>query len=275
MTAERDGLACPVPFSGLGITPGKAVHTLPIPNLREGQPENRLKSIFGGAGFYVVLALCVLAVGVAGSFVLFGGRDKPADEQVPRRTDLITPSTPEPAAPELPALVETISPAPVEEEKEEETPPPMPELPVDDTPVVVEAPRLIVSPLNGEVVTAFSVDQLVYSETLGDWRTHDGLDISAVQGTTVLAASSGTVSSVTDDPLMGTTVVIRHDGGYQTTYSNLQARPNVEAGDSVSAGQIIGAVGRTAAAESAQGPHLHFSVTKDGVPVDPSEYLKR
>ena len=60
---------------------------------------NRLKSIFGGAGFYVVLALCVLAVGVAGSFVLFGGRDKPADEQVPRRTDLITPSTPEPAAP--------------------------------------------------------------------------------------------------------------------------------------------------------------------------------
>ena len=74
---------------------------------------------------------------------------------------------------------------------------------------------------------------------------------------------------------MGTTVVIRHDGGYQTTYSNLQARPNVEAGDSVSAGQIIGAVGRTAAAESAQGPHLHFSVTKDGVPVDPSEYLKR
>ncbi len=233
---------------------------------------NRLKSIFGGAGFYVVLALCVLAVGVAGSFVLFGGRDKPADEQVPRRTDLITPSTPEPAAPELPALVETISPAPVEEEKEEETPPP---IPVDDTPVVVEAPRLIVSPLNGEVVTAFSVDQLVYSETLGDWRTHDGLDISAVQGTTVLAASSGTVSSVTDDPLMGTTVVIRHDGGYQTTYSNLQARPNVEAGDSVSAGQIIGAVGRTAAAESAQGPHLHFSVTKDGVPVDPSEYLKR
>ena len=80
---------------------------------------------------------------------------------------------------------------------------------------------------------------------------------------------------MTDDPLMGTTVVISHDGGYQTTYSNLQARPNVEAGETVSAGQIIGAVGRTAAAESAQGPHLHFSVTKDGSPVDPNEYLKR
>ena len=238
---------------------------------------NNWKSIFGSAWFYAVLALCVLAVGVGGSFALFAGRDKPAEESVPRRTDLITPSVVEPAAPEIPAVVETIAPAghETEETPEQETPPPMPELPVDDTPVVVEAPRLIVSPLNGEVVTVFSVDQLVYNETLADWRTHDGIDISAVQGTTVLAASSGTVSSVTDDPLMGTTVVINHDGGYQTTYSNLQARPNVEAGETVSAGQIIGAVGRTAAAESAQGPHLHFSVTKDGSPVDPNEYLKR
>ena len=238
---------------------------------------NNWKSIFGSAWFYAVLALCVLAVGVGGSFALFAGRDKPAEESVPRRTHLITPSVVEPAAPEIPAVVETIAPAghETEETPEQETPPPMPELPVDDTPVVVEAPRLIVSPLNGEVVTVFSVDQLMYNETLADWRTHDGIDISAVQGTTVLAASSGTVSSVTDDPLMGTTVVINHDGGYQTTYSNLQARPNVEAGETVSAGQIIGAVGRTAAAESAQGPHLHFSVTKDGSPVDPNEYLKR
>lgn len=237
---------------------------------------NRLKSIFGSAGFYAVLALCVLAVGVGGSFALFAGRDKPAEtESVPQRTDLITPAEAEPVTPELPALVETIGPAEEEEPPEEETPPPMPEVPVDDTPVTVEAPRLIVSPLNGEVVTVFSVDQLVYNETLADWRTHDGIDIAAVQGTTVLSASSGTVSSVIDDPLMGTTVTIRHDGGYETTYSNLQARPNVEAGETVSAGQIIGAVGRTAAAESAQGPHLHFSVTKDGQPVDPNEYLKR
>ena len=78
----------------------------------------------------------------------------------------------------------------------------MPEEKVDNTPVVAEAPRLIVSPLNGQVVEAFSVDQLVYSETLGDWRTHDGVDIAAAQGTSVLAASSGTVVSVTDDPLM-------------------------------------------------------------------------
>ena len=98
---------------------------------------------------------------------------------------------------------------------------------------------------------------------------------AADAGTTVLAASSGTVLAVQNDDMMGTTVVIDHGNGYQTTYANLQARPTVVAGDSVSAGQIIGAVGTTAAAESAQGPHLHFSVSKDGDAVDPGEYLKK
>lgn len=143
---------------------------------------------------------------------------------------------------------------------------------VDHTPVAAEAPHLVVTPLRGDVLTAFSMEELVYSPTLGDWRTHNGVDIAAQQGTTVLAASAGAVLSVTDDPLMGTTVVLEHDNGYQTTYANLQAKPNVEAGDPVSAGQIIGAVGTTAAAESGQ-PHLHFAVTKDGKAVDPNEYL--
>lgn len=235
---------------------------------------NKLKSILSGTGFYAALALCVLAVGIAGYLTLFRHGSAPA-EDVPSRTEAVLPA-PEPAAvPEPPAVVETISPALVEEAAPDPEPPRMPELPVDDTPVAAEAPRLIVSPLRGEVLTAFSVDELVYNETLADWRIHDGIDIAAPQGTTVLAASSGTVAAVTDDALMGTTVVIRHDGGYQTSYANLQARPNVREGDSVSAGQIIGAVGRTAAAESAQGPHLHFSVTRDGDVVDPNEYLNR
>ena len=125
------------------------------------------------------------------------------------------------------------------------------------------------------MVTAFSMEELVYNATLGDWRTHDGVDIAAEAGTSVLAASSGTVLSVEEDPLMGTTVVLEHAGGYQTTYANLQAEPQVAVGDTVSAGQIIGAVGDTAAAEASQGPHLHFSVTKDGEPVDPQEFLSQ
>lgn len=236
---------------------------------------NKLKSVLSGAGFYAVLALCVLAVGTVGYLTLFNRESAPAEESIPRLAEAPLPAPEPAAAPDPPAVVETISQAPVEDAAPTPEPPRMPELPVDDTPVAAEAPRLIVSPLKGEVLTVFSVDKLVYNETLADWRIHDGIDIAAVQGTTVLAASSGTVAAVTDDALMGTTVVIRHDGGYQTTYANLQARPNVKEGDSVSAGQIIGAVGRTAAAESAQGPHLHFSVSKDGDVVDPNEYLNR
>ena len=80
----------------------------------------------------------------------------------------------------------------------------------DDTPVAPEAPMAVVSPLQGEVVAAFSVDQLLYDETLEDWRTHDGVDIAAPEGDPVLAACAGTVVSVDDDALMGTTVVLRH-----------------------------------------------------------------
>ena len=49
--------------------------------------------------------------------------------------------------------------------------------------------------------------------------------------------------------------------------------PTVKAGDSVKAGDVIGAVGDTAILESADKPHLHFQVFKDGTPVDPADFL--
>lgn len=233
--------------------------------------ENKLKSVLSGTGFYVLLAVCLLAAAVSGWFLLFAREDAPEETApVPAPVSASAPDlyVPEPKEEEPP--VETAAPAPVEVE----IVPAMPEVPVDDTPVMAEAPRLVVSPLNGEVLMAFSVDQLVYSPTLADWRTHDGVDISAKPGTTVLAATAGTVASVEDDPLMGTTVVIDHEGGYTTTYANLQAKPTVLPGDLVTAGQIIGAVGTTAAAEAAQSPHLHFSVSRNGEAVDPDVFLE-
>ena len=142
------------------------------------------------------------------------------------------------------------------------------------TDVTPEAPRLVVAPLVGEEVAAFSVDELKYNETLGDWRTHDGVDIAAEVGTQVLAACSGTVTQVIDDDLMGTSVTIAHDDGYETIYSNLQSVPTVSEGQEVSAGEVIGSVGCTSIAEFAVPAHLHFGVTKDGVPCDPETFLK-
>ena len=146
----------------------------------------------------------------------------------------------------------------------------LPAAPLDLTPA---PPSLVVPPLVGETVAAFSMDELIYSETLGDWRTHDGVDIAAPLGTQVCAASYGTVTDVRNDDLMGATVVIAHDDGCDTIYANLQDMPTVGVGDEVTAGQIIGSVGSTALGESALPAHLHFAVTRDGEFIDPLEYL--
>ena len=233
--------------------------------------SKKWEALRGSAGFYITLAVCLLVAGVSGWILLNDrGEQIVVDDGAPEVSVTVPEETVPVEAPAETPVVETLQPEPVEGKA-----PPMPEAEVDDTPVVAQAPRLVVSPLNGQVLTAFAVDRLVYNETMDDWRIHNGVDIAAKPGTTVLAACSGTVLAVEDDPMMGTTVVISHDGGYQTTYANLQPQPTVEAGDTVSAGQIIGTVGTTAKAESAQSPHLHFSVSKDGDAVDPDEFLKR
>ena len=99
----------------------------------------------------------------------------------------------------------------------------------------------------------------------------DGLDTSDRRITWI--AADGTVLSVTNDELMGTTVCITHSGGYVTKYSSLQENPPISQGQQLKAGDIVGYVG-TAAAEATMGPHLHFAVEKDGTLIDPKEYVK-
>lgn len=228
--------------------------------------------LFGGAGFYAVLAVCLVAVGVASWFWLF--RDRPATAPD---------SSAETAAPTESAQVD--APASIPADNQDAVVPEHPQIPGVPAKSVstseaaksaaASAPDLVVSPLNGTVVSAFSMDRLTYDKTLNDWRTHNGVDISASAGTKVQAASAGTVKSVENDPLMGTTVTVEHTGGYQTIYANLEAQPTVKQGDSVSAGQILGAVGSTSLVEKSEGPHLHFSVLKNGQPVNPETFLKK
>lgn len=234
------------------------------------------RHFFGGTGLYIALFLGVTALAVAGYWTLLpkNTTDKDAENvsaqaEVPVQEPVEMPEAdfdeddllpPEPKE-DLAAMNEAAG--------AEDSIPAM-ESTTDVTP---EAPRLVVAPLVGEEVAAFSVDELKYNETLGDWRTHDGVDIAAEVGTQVLAACSGTVTQVIDDDLMGTSVTIAHDDGYETIYSNLQSVPTVSEGQQVSAGEVIGSVGCTSIAEFAVPAHLHFGVTKDGVPCDPQEFL--
>lgn len=221
------------------------------------------RALLDGTGFYIALFLGVTALAVTGYWMLF-----------PSPTQTEVQSAAKPQELPVPLIIEPVEPVIVEKEepvKEEAPPKPIEKAP-DVTPV---APTLIVSPLTGETLTAFSAAELLYSETLCDWRTHEGIDIAAALGTQVLAACSGTVLSVADDDLMGTTVIIDHGGGFETVYANLQSVPTVAPEQYVSAGQVIGSVGETAIAEAAVAPHLHFAVTRDGKPFDPADFLKK
>ena len=124
-------------------------------------------------------------------------------------------------------------------------------------------------PVEGEIIKEFAKDKLVYSNTLGEWVTHNGIDIKADKTTVVKAAEKGTVKSIKNDPRYGLTIVIEHDSGYQTVYSNLLTAEFVVAGEKVEKGQTIGTVGNTATFEITDEPHLHFEILKDGEYVDP------
>ena len=128
-------------------------------------------------------------------------------------------------------------------------------------------------PLAGETVAGYAMDSLCYNPTTRDWRVHNGMDITAAAGSMVCAAADGVVYTTYKGEAMGTTVVIRHDGGYVTTYSSLDEDLTVAAGDAVKLGQTIGYVGSSAILESAIGDHVHFCVTLDDAPMDPAEFL--
>ena len=131
-----------------------------------------------------------------------------------------------------------------------------------------------VKPVDGDIVRDFAVDSLVYSDTLQEWTTHTGIDIKADKTTVVKSAEAGIVKTIKNDPRYGLTVIVEHENGFQTVYSNLLTSEFVVEGEKVEKGQSLGTVGNTAAFEIADEPHLHFEILKDSVQVDPNIYLK-
>ena len=130
-----------------------------------------------------------------------------------------------------------------------------------------------VMPINGETPNPFSNGELVKSEALGVWKTHDGVDIKGDLGAQVKAMNKGKVTKVWEDPLMGYSVTIDHGNGIIGYYCNLSKEMNVSEGDQVNAGEVIGAIGDTAESEIAELSHLHFALKKNGSWIDPIEFI--
>lgn len=150
------------------------------------------------------------------------------------------------------------------------------EEPVNEENEVTETNKEItfIKPVEGEIICEFAKDNLIYSETLKEWITHTAIDIKADKTSVIKSAAAGIVKSIVNDPRYGLTVVIEHDDGYETVYSNLLTAEFVVEGEEIEQGQTIGTAGNTAAFESSMESHLHFELLKDGEYLDPTIYLK-
>ena len=131
-----------------------------------------------------------------------------------------------------------------------------------------------VKPTDGEIIGEFANENLIYSETLKEWITHTAIDIKADKTSVIKSATDGVVRSIVNDPRYGLTVIVEHDDGYETVYSNLLTAEFVVEGEEIKQGQTIGTAGNTASFESNMECHLHFELLKNGEYLNPAIYLK-
>jgi murein DD-endopeptidase MepM/ murein hydrolase activator NlpD len=127
-------------------------------------------------------------------------------------------------------------------------------------------------PVSGRVLNGYSGDELVYSKTLGDWRTHNGVDYAAEKGAEVAAPAAGKVVETGTDDKWGPVVAIEDDSGRVWRICGT-ADAKVKKGDTVSAGQTIGKVG-SVSCECAEESHIHLEVMQDGRYLDPVKAMK-
>jgi murein DD-endopeptidase MepM/ murein hydrolase activator NlpD len=130
---------------------------------------------------------------------------------------------------------------------------------------VADAPSLW--PVEGRVTSSFGQREDPFN---GEGAFHAGLDISAPSGTVVRATGDGLVDSAAMVSGYGRQVIVDHGHGVRTVYGHLSGMLVIE-GQRVVRGQIIGYVGQTG---RSTGPHLHYEVRINNVPVNPHKYLR-
>ncbi|MCQ2483887.1 MAG: M23 family metallopeptidase [Clostridia bacterium] len=125
-------------------------------------------------------------------------------------------------------------------------------------------------PLNSKISKDFSNGDPVRSETMGDWRTHDGIDIAGNVGDNAIAIQDGTVKDAYPDDIWGEVIVIEHGNGLTAKYCGIKS--SVKKGAHVEQGQVIGTV-VAIPSEAADGIHVHLETEIEGKNVNPVKAL--
>lgn len=223
--------------------------------------KEKISAFFKAKGFYIVAVLCLAAVGVAAYSAYSGAssnikinENTVSSEQSIVSSEPETTEEPSEETEEAQTIVEGI-----EDETESVT--------QNAKQTQAQTPKFVL-PVHGDIIKKSNTEELSFSATYGDFRLHTGTDISCDEGTEVNSAFSGIVESVEQDTVWGTVITINHQNGITAKYMNVTPNDNIKEGVSVTAETVLG---KTASipAESADEPHLHIEVFKDGKPISP------
>ena len=227
---------------------------------KDYKKQNKFNAFLSSKGFYVALAVCLMASGVASWIVVNHSVNEIDDKIIPPSSSQTQVNRPqsdvEKPKPEKPSS------APSETPKEEKP------KPAEETKA-----QFFQLPAPGDIFNTYSGGELVKSKTMGDWRTHDGVDINCEQDRNVKSAGAGTVTDISKNPLWGTCITITHDGGITTHYYSLSENTDVSKAQIVAGGDVIGTASDSASVEVLEPIHVHFAAKKDGQWIDPTTLI--
>ncbi len=192
---------------------------------------------------YCILAFCILAVGLSVALMLINRPD--AQDQFANQGTQIPDDVVDVEIPDEP--------------KEPDEP-------------VVQVVTFIM-PVENVTEIGEYCETVAFNQTLGVYTAHRAVDFFAEEGAEVYAVYDGVVESVENSLLHGVTICINHGNGLKTYYNSIMDGDAVVVNQKVKQGDVIGEVSVTNRQEYKSGAHLHFSVTENGVTIDPATYL--
>jgi murein DD-endopeptidase MepM/ murein hydrolase activator NlpD len=146
------------------------------------------------------------------------------------------------------------------------------ELRTGSEPADAAAASSYAQPVAGKILAAYSGDDLVYNQTLGDWRTHNGIDYSCTEGDSVFAPTNGTVEQIRTDGNWGAVVELRDSKNRLWRLCGV-GDTAVKQGDEVVTGQALGQA-CDIGCETALGAHVHMEILdEDENYLDPAQVM--
>ena len=263
--------------------------------MQKGNPIARVLQFAKRKSFYIVLGLCAVAIAVSGYILFFtggeeqpdpvlSGREPPQDRQtvsgsasdvtIPTPEQTEQEKQPEPAAPQPVKTADVPADQPPAQTTVSQPGAEKPEAKETGAKVQEKLPVFTFPVRGAEVQREYSGAQLVFDETMGDWRTHNGTDFACDEGDEVMAVLDGVVERIYEDGLLGACVVLDHGADLKSLYCGLTVAEGLREDQKFSAGQTLGRACGSILGESAQGCHVHLELRESGQLIDPMSVLK-